>query len=48
MENSIELPVLQTKLQLRNGSVGCDYHGADPIICRHDFKVTDVQITQLP
>jgi mitochondrial chaperone BCS1 len=42
-----EAPALQTKLQPRNGWVGVGYHGAYFIIYRHDFKVTDVQTTQM-
>lgn len=42
-----ESPALQTKLQPRNGWVGVGYHGAYFIIYRHDFKVTDVQTTQM-
>ncbi len=44
---AIESPALQTKLQPRNGWVGFGYQGAYFIIYRHDFKVTDVQTTQL-
>jgi mitochondrial chaperone BCS1 len=44
---AIESPALQTKLQPRNGWVGVGYNGAYFIIYRHDFKVTDVQTTQL-
>jgi mitochondrial chaperone BCS1 len=42
-----ESPALQTKLQPRNGWVGISHQGAYFIIYRHDFKVTDVQTTQL-
>jgi mitochondrial chaperone BCS1 len=42
-----ESPALQTKLQPRNGWVGVGYQRAYFIIYRHDFKVTDVQTTQM-
>jgi mitochondrial chaperone BCS1 len=44
---AIEAPALQTKLQPRSGWVGVGYNNAYFIIYRHDFKVTDVQTTQL-
>jgi mitochondrial chaperone BCS1 len=44
---AIESPTLKTKLQPRNGWVGIAHGGAYFIIYRHDFKVTDVQTTQL-
>jgi mitochondrial chaperone BCS1 len=44
---AVEAPALQTKLQPRNGWVGISYQGAWFIVYRHDFKVTDVQTTQL-
>jgi mitochondrial chaperone BCS1 len=44
---AIESPALKTKLQPRNGWVGIGVDGAYIIIYRHDFKVTDVQTTQL-
>ncbi len=44
---AVESPALQTKLQPRNGWVSFGYQGAYFIIYRHDFKVTDVQTTQL-
>ncbi len=44
---AIESPTLQTKLQPRNGSVMVQHQGAYLLIYRHDFKVTDVQTTQM-
>jgi mitochondrial chaperone BCS1 len=44
---AISAPALSTKLQPRNGWVGMSYRGAYFVIYRHDFKVTDVQTTQL-
>jgi mitochondrial chaperone BCS1 len=44
---AIESPSLQTKLQPRNGSVTINHQGAYFLIYRHDFKVTDVQTTQM-
>lgn len=44
---AIESPTLKTKLQPRSGWVGILHQGAYLIIYRHDFKVTDVQTTQM-
>jgi mitochondrial chaperone BCS1 len=44
---AVESPSIQTKLQPRNGWVGIGYQGAYFVIYRHDFKVTDVQTTQM-
>ncbi len=44
---AIESPTLKTKLQPRSGWIGIGYQGAYIGIHRHDFKVTDLQNTQL-
>ncbi len=44
---AIESPTLKTRLQPRNGWIGLSYKGAYLAIRRHDFKVTDLQNTQL-
>jgi mitochondrial chaperone BCS1 len=44
---AVESPTLKTKLQPRSGWVGIFHQGAYIIIYRHDFKVTDVQTTQM-
>jgi mitochondrial chaperone BCS1 len=44
---AIESPTLQTRLQPRSGWIGITYKGAYLAIRRHDFKVTDLQNTQL-
>ncbi len=44
---AIESPTLQTRLQPRSGWIGINYKGAYLAIRRHDFKVTDLQNTQL-
>jgi mitochondrial chaperone BCS1 len=44
---AIESPTLKTKLQPRSGWVGIFHQGAYIVIYRHDFKVTDVQTTQM-
>jgi mitochondrial chaperone BCS1 len=44
---AIESPTLQTKLQPRSGWIGIGYKGTYIAIHRHDFKVTDLQNTQL-
>jgi mitochondrial chaperone BCS1 len=44
---AIESPTLKTKLQPRSGWIGIGYKGIYIAIHRHDFKVTDLQNTQL-
>ncbi|WP_373545054.1 AAA family ATPase [Chamaesiphon sp.] len=44
---AIESPTLKTKLEPRSGWIGIGYHGAYIGIHRHDFKVTELQNTQL-
>jgi mitochondrial chaperone BCS1 len=44
---AIESPNLKTKLQPRSGWIGISYKGIYIAIHRHDFKVTDLQNTQL-
>jgi mitochondrial chaperone BCS1 len=44
---AIESPNLKTKLQPRSGWIGIGYKGIYIAIHRHDFKVTDLQNTQL-
>jgi mitochondrial chaperone BCS1 len=44
---AIEAPTLKTKLQPRSGWIGIAYKGIYIAIHRHDFKVTDLQNTQL-
>jgi mitochondrial chaperone BCS1 len=44
---AIESPTLKTRLQPRSGWIGVGYQGAYIGIHRHDFKVTDLQNTQL-
>jgi mitochondrial chaperone BCS1 len=44
---AIESPTLKTKLQPRSGWIGIGYKGTYIAIHRHDFKVTDLQNTQL-
>ncbi len=44
---AIESPTLKTRLQPRAGWIGIGYKGAYLAIRRHDFKVTDLQNTQL-
>jgi mitochondrial chaperone BCS1 len=44
---AVESPTLKTKLQPRSGWVGIFHQGAYIVIYRHDFKVTDVQTTQM-
>ncbi len=44
---AIESPTLKTRLQPRSGWIGMSYKGACLAIRRHDFKVTDLQNTQL-
>ena len=44
---AIESPTLQTKLQPRAGWIGIGYQGAYIGVHRHDFKVTELQNTQL-
>jgi mitochondrial chaperone BCS1 len=44
---AIESPTLQTRLQPRAGWIGINYKGVYLAIRRHDFKVTDLQNTQL-
>ncbi len=44
---AIEAPTLKTRLQPRAGWIGVGYQGAYIGLHRHDFKVTDLQNTQL-
>ncbi|AFY95468.1 AAA family ATPase [Chamaesiphon minutus] len=44
---AVESPTLKTRLQPRSGWIGVGYQGAYIGIRRHDFKVTDLQNTQL-
>jgi mitochondrial chaperone BCS1 len=44
---AVESPNLKTKLQPRAGWIGIGYKGAYLALHRHDFKVTDLQNTQL-
>ncbi len=44
---AVESPTLKTRLQPRSGWIGLSYQGAYLAIRRHDFKVTDLQNTQL-
>ncbi len=44
---AVEAPTLKTRLQPRSGWIGIGYKGAYIGIHRHDFKVTDLQNTQL-
>jgi mitochondrial chaperone BCS1 len=44
---AIESPTLKTRLQPQAGWIGIGYQGAYIGIHRHDFKVTDLQNTQL-
>jgi mitochondrial chaperone BCS1 len=44
---AIESPTLQTRLQPRSGWIGISYKGAYLAVHRHDYKVTELQNTQL-
>jgi mitochondrial chaperone BCS1 len=44
---AIESPTLKTRLQPRSGWIGIGYQSAYIAIHRHDFKVTELQNTQL-